>query len=47
MKKGYSYEFCIKAADYFYKKENITLFNKFYSLIKAMQANITQLRKDR
>lgn len=37
MKKTYSYEFCLKAANYFFKKGNYKLFNRFYKLVKAEQ----------
>lgn len=33
-----TYSFYRKAADYFYKKGNYKLFDKYYKLVKEMQA---------
>lgn len=35
--KNYSYGFLIKAADYFFKKGNLKMFNIFYQEIKQRQ----------
>lgn len=35
--KTYSYEFCIKAANYYFKKGNMKLFNRFYRMVKDSQ----------
>lgn len=32
-----TYEFYVKATDYFYRKGNYKLFNQFYRLVKNMQ----------
>lgn len=32
-----TYEFYVKATDYFYHKGNYKLFNRFYHLVKDMQ----------
>lgn len=32
-----TYEFYAKAADYFFRKGNYKLFNKFYCIVKKMQ----------
>lgn len=42
MEKTYSYEFCLKATDYYFKKGNYKLFNRFYKLVKEEQKKMKQ-----